>query len=190
MAVRRATWEQVGPLDERFAFYAQDLDFCLRARDAGWEVAILPELRVVHHHGATIAAEGGRGGGGGRLEAGRGKAGEEVGARRGGEGVQHTELLWTDLVRWAAKRGGPAAARRAARALVAGGTVRRLACSVLAALAPGARRGELRAEAAALGAALRAARQTAREAAGGAGSGASIAEAGEPGAAGSRRDSW
>ncbi len=39
MAIRRAAWEAAGPLDEGFRFYAQDLDFCLRARRAGWEVA-------------------------------------------------------------------------------------------------------------------------------------------------------
>src|SRR5215208_3818384 len=31
MAFRRAVWEAAGPLDEGFRFYAQDLDFCLRA---------------------------------------------------------------------------------------------------------------------------------------------------------------
>ncbi|HLX08835.1 MAG TPA: glycosyltransferase, partial [Thermoanaerobaculia bacterium] len=101
MAIRRAAWEQVGPLDERFRFYAQDLDLCLRARAAGWSVAVVPEFRVLHHHGATIQAAGGRRPGGGR-------------------GAQHAELLWTDLLRWAAKQGGAPAARRAARALAAG----------------------------------------------------------------------
>src|SRR5262245_47961893 len=46
MAMRREVWDQIGPLDERFALYAQDLDFCVRARQAGWRVAIVPGFSV------------------------------------------------------------------------------------------------------------------------------------------------
>jgi len=147
MAIRRRTWEQVGPLDERFDFYAQDLDLCLRARDLGWQVAVLPEFQVVHHHGATIAAEGGR---------------RPRGAGRGG---RHTELLWTDLLLWAAKRGGAPAARRAARALAAGGALRLVVRRLLAPLLPAAERHDFRAETAALARALAAVRAAAAAAA-------------------------
>jgi GT2 family glycosyltransferase len=100
MAFRRAVWDAVGPLDEGFRFYAQDLDFCLRARRAGWEAAVRPELRVLHHHGATIGAA--------------------PGARR----RQHPEMLWSDLLRWARKHHGRAWAARAEAALRAGGALR------------------------------------------------------------------
>ncbi len=143
MAVRRATWEQVGPLDERFRFYAQDLDLCLRARAAGWSVAVVPEFRVLHHHGATIQAAGGRRPGGGR-------------------GAQHAELLWTDLLRWAAKQGGAPAVRRAARALAAGGGLRLAGRRLATPLVPAAARDGFRADSAALAGALAAVR-TARE---------------------------
>jgi N-acetylglucosaminyl-diphospho-decaprenol L-rhamnosyltransferase len=96
MAVRRAAWESAGPLDERFCFYAQDLDFCLRAKRQGWRIEVLPGFRVLHHHGATIG-------------------------RR-----QNLELLWSDLLRWAAKAHGRGWARRAAWALRCGGNLRRL----------------------------------------------------------------
>ncbi len=106
MAFRRAVWEAAGPLDEGFRFYAQDLDFCLRARRSGFAVEVRPELRVLHHHGATI--------------------GRAAGAR----GHQHPELLWSDLLRWARKhRGGPWAAR-AETALRAGVRLRRAAHAV------------------------------------------------------------
>jgi N-acetylglucosaminyl-diphospho-decaprenol L-rhamnosyltransferase len=132
MAIRRAVWEEVGPLDERFRFYAQDLDLCLRARQAGWTVAVVPELEVIHHHGATIEREGGhRGGPGG---------GGGPGGNRRGRGAVHPELLWTDLLRWAEKRGGEAAARRAARALLAGGRLRLLGRRLAALLVPAAAR--------------------------------------------------
>jgi GT2 family glycosyltransferase len=137
MAIRRAAWAAAGPFDERFRFYGQDLDLCLRARDAGWEVAVLADLRVVHHQGSTIGREGGRRLGGGE--------------RRG---AQHVELLWSDLVRCAAKRGGARAARRAAAALRAGATLRLLGRGLAMPLVPAARRADFRAETAELAAAL------------------------------------
>jgi GT2 family glycosyltransferase len=144
MAIRRATWEQVGPLDERFVFYAQDLDLCVGARQAGWQVAVAPGFEVVHHHGASIMAEGGEGGGRGR-----------------GHGFQHPELLWTDLLRWASKRRGAAAARRAARALVAGGCLRLAGRRLVTPLVPAARRAQFRAASATFGRALAAVRRAA-----------------------------
>jgi N-acetylglucosaminyl-diphospho-decaprenol L-rhamnosyltransferase len=104
LALRRAALAEVGPLDERFRFYAQDLDLCLRLTAAGWRVALLPGVRVMHHHGATI-----------------GRAGAASGAAAG---AQHPELLWTDLLRWADKHRGPAWAARARRALAAGASLR------------------------------------------------------------------
>jgi GT2 family glycosyltransferase len=54
MMFRRAVWNDAGPLEERYRFYCQDIDFCLRARAHGWRVAIVPEARVTHVRGATI----------------------------------------------------------------------------------------------------------------------------------------
>jgi N-acetylglucosaminyl-diphospho-decaprenol L-rhamnosyltransferase len=91
LAVRRAAWDEVGPLDEGVLFYAQDLDLCVRARAAGWRVALVPAARIEHHHGATIAA---------------------------GEPLAHRpEALWPDLVRWGRRWHGERWARRARRAM-------------------------------------------------------------------------
>jgi len=152
MAIRRAAWEEVGPLDEGFRFYAQDLDLCLRARQAGWTVAVVPDFEVIHHHGATIAGEGGRRGSG-------------PGSGSGGGGAVHAELLWTDLLRWARKWGGEAAARRAARALLAGGRLRLCGRRLGALLVPAAERDSYRAESAAVGRALAAVGEVAATAA-------------------------
>jgi GT2 family glycosyltransferase len=57
MAFRAGVWQAAGPLDERFLFYCQDIEFCLRAKAAGWAVRILDEARVTHGLGRTIAAE-------------------------------------------------------------------------------------------------------------------------------------
>ncbi len=56
MAFRRDVWNAASPLDERFRFYCQDIEFCLRARKAGWRVAIVENARVVHGLGGTVAA--------------------------------------------------------------------------------------------------------------------------------------
>lgn len=126
LALRRRAWEEAGGFDEQFRFYGQDLDLCLRLRDAGWKVELVPGLRVLHHHGATIGSR------------------------------SHLELLWTDLLRWARKSRGAGFARRAAFALQSGAALRRLGRAVAAPFVPADRREAWRAESAALRRAIKA----------------------------------
>ena len=80
MAFRREVWDAAGPLDERFRFYCQDIEFCVRARDAGWRVAVIEEARVVHAIGGTVAAQ---------------------------SALHHDpERLWPDLLAWGGRRYG------------------------------------------------------------------------------------
>src|SRR6202035_552772 len=53
MLVRREVVERIGPLDERFFMYGEDLDWCLRTRQAGWTVRYEPAIVVQHQHGAA-----------------------------------------------------------------------------------------------------------------------------------------
>ncbi len=53
MLIRRAVIDQIGGLDEGFAWGYEDVDFCLRARRAGWRVTYVPAARVVHQWGAS-----------------------------------------------------------------------------------------------------------------------------------------
>lgn len=46
MLVRRACADAVGPFDERFGSYMEDVDYGLRARDHGWRVATLTTAEV------------------------------------------------------------------------------------------------------------------------------------------------
>lgn len=46
--VRRAVFETIGLLDERFFMYFDDVDFCRRAGGAGWQSWYVPSSRVVH----------------------------------------------------------------------------------------------------------------------------------------------
>ncbi len=47
--VRRACWDELGGLDERYArAYFEDSDFCMRVRSRGWRVLYTPESEIVH----------------------------------------------------------------------------------------------------------------------------------------------
>ena len=39
---------QVGMLDERFFMYEEELEWCLRAKQAGWKVLFVPQARLTH----------------------------------------------------------------------------------------------------------------------------------------------
>lgn len=44
----RAVWEKVGLLDPRYYIYAEDADWCLRARAAGYRLLFVPTARLWH----------------------------------------------------------------------------------------------------------------------------------------------
>jgi N-acetylglucosaminyl-diphospho-decaprenol L-rhamnosyltransferase len=46
---RREALESAGYLDERFFMYAEETDWCLRIKEAGWEVHHLPVMTIRHH---------------------------------------------------------------------------------------------------------------------------------------------
>jgi GT2 family glycosyltransferase len=46
--VRRELIEQVGALDDRFFYYWEETEWCLRARRQGWQVVFVPQARVWH----------------------------------------------------------------------------------------------------------------------------------------------
>lgn len=49
MMVRGETIEQVGLLDERFRIYCEEIDWCMRMKEAGWGVYCVPQAEVVHY---------------------------------------------------------------------------------------------------------------------------------------------
>ncbi|MEO5881838.1 MAG: glycosyltransferase family 2 protein [Caldimonas sp.] len=53
MAVRREVLEAIGPMDEGFFLYFEEVDFCLRARRAGWSCWFIPAARIRHFEGAS-----------------------------------------------------------------------------------------------------------------------------------------
>jgi GT2 family glycosyltransferase len=46
-------WEDVGPLDEGYFMYFEDVDWCRRAARAGYRLAATPDVTIIHHEGAT-----------------------------------------------------------------------------------------------------------------------------------------
>ncbi len=58
LLVRRAAIEggaghpPVGLLDERFFLFVEDIEWCFRMRQAGWEVIVDPALSILHHKGS------------------------------------------------------------------------------------------------------------------------------------------
>ena len=49
MMTRRAVFEEVGPLDERFAVNYNDIDYCLRAHAAGYRIVYTPYAELFHY---------------------------------------------------------------------------------------------------------------------------------------------
>ncbi|HEY2592313.1 MAG TPA: glycosyltransferase family 2 protein [Chloroflexota bacterium] len=53
MLIRRAAWDDVGPLDEGYFMYLEEVDWCRRAHARGWEVWHHPGARAIHHGGSS-----------------------------------------------------------------------------------------------------------------------------------------
>lgn len=54
MLIRKEVFEKVGLFVENYFLYYEDVDFCLRARKAGWEMAVSPQAAITHFASSTI----------------------------------------------------------------------------------------------------------------------------------------
>ena len=52
MLVRRKVIERVGAFDDAYFMHCEDLDWCMRVRQAGWQILFVPEVEIVHYKGA------------------------------------------------------------------------------------------------------------------------------------------
>ncbi|MCL4296043.1 MAG: glycosyltransferase family 2 protein [Anaerolineae bacterium] len=48
--VRREALEDVGPLDEGYFLYVEDIDWARRMHQVGWKVYYVPSAQIIHHH--------------------------------------------------------------------------------------------------------------------------------------------
>jgi len=53
LMMRREALDEIGLLDERFFMYAEDVDWCYRAKQKGWKVYFVPQAEVVHYIGQS-----------------------------------------------------------------------------------------------------------------------------------------
>ncbi|HOV89780.1 MAG TPA: glycosyltransferase family 2 protein [Syntrophorhabdaceae bacterium] len=53
--VRRGVFESLGGFDERFFFFLEETDLCVRARSLGSSVKFFPQARIIHLQGRTVS---------------------------------------------------------------------------------------------------------------------------------------
>jgi N-acetylglucosaminyl-diphospho-decaprenol L-rhamnosyltransferase len=59
LMVSRACWNAVGPMDERFFLYFNDVDWCYRLyRNTSYKIYLFPKVTVIHHGGASTKGLG------------------------------------------------------------------------------------------------------------------------------------
>ncbi|MDP3244582.1 MAG: glycosyltransferase family 2 protein [bacterium] len=54
LMTRREVWEKVGGFDERFFFWFEEVDFCKRVKQAGWQVMYNPAVKCVDLVGQSV----------------------------------------------------------------------------------------------------------------------------------------
>ncbi len=54
MLVKKEVIEQIGKWDEHYFLYGEDVDFCYRAKQAGWQIMYLPFCTAVHYKGVSV----------------------------------------------------------------------------------------------------------------------------------------
>jgi GT2 family glycosyltransferase len=57
LLARREALDAVGGFDEGFFLYEEDVDLCVRLRQAGWSVVFTPSAQVIHHLGRSMQAD-------------------------------------------------------------------------------------------------------------------------------------
>lgn len=53
--IHRKVIEQIGPMDEKFFLWFEEVDFCKRAKEAGWKIIYTPEAQVRHLGGKSFS---------------------------------------------------------------------------------------------------------------------------------------
>jgi N-acetylglucosaminyl-diphospho-decaprenol L-rhamnosyltransferase len=54
LLVRKQVLDQVGLFDEKFFMLFEEVDWCFRVKEAGWEIWFIPQAKVIHHYGQSI----------------------------------------------------------------------------------------------------------------------------------------
>jgi N-acetylglucosaminyl-diphospho-decaprenol L-rhamnosyltransferase len=57
MIIRREVFDSIGLMDEDYFLYFEEVDFCLRARRAGWPCWYVPQSRIMHIGGQSTGVD-------------------------------------------------------------------------------------------------------------------------------------
>lgn len=55
LMARQEVLAQIGGFDEGYFMYSEELDWCRRAKQAGWQIVYLPTAQVIHYEGKSSA---------------------------------------------------------------------------------------------------------------------------------------
>ncbi len=58
--MRRETMNEIGMLDDSFYMYGEDIDWCYRAKQKGWQVWYYPKTTILHYKGFLSGKAGGK----------------------------------------------------------------------------------------------------------------------------------
>ncbi|MCC7451468.1 MAG: glycosyltransferase family 2 protein [Anaerolineae bacterium] len=53
LMIRHKVYRQIGGLDEQYIMFSEEMDWCKRARKAGWRVVYMGEAHIIHHGGKS-----------------------------------------------------------------------------------------------------------------------------------------
>jgi len=55
LMVRKECWEAVGPMDESFPIFFNDVDWCRRLyKNTRYKIFLCPDAKAIHHEGASV----------------------------------------------------------------------------------------------------------------------------------------
>jgi N-acetylglucosaminyl-diphospho-decaprenol L-rhamnosyltransferase len=55
LMVRKECWEAVGPMDESFPIFFNDVDWCCRLyKNTRYKIFLCPDAKAIHHEGASV----------------------------------------------------------------------------------------------------------------------------------------
>lgn len=55
LMVKRECWDNVGPMDEGFPIFYNDVDWCFRLyKNTNYKIYLCPEVKAIHHEGASV----------------------------------------------------------------------------------------------------------------------------------------
>jgi GT2 family glycosyltransferase len=55
--IRREAFKEVGFFDKDYFMYVEEVDYCFRAKEKGWQIRYLPQWDIIHYGGASGTGE-------------------------------------------------------------------------------------------------------------------------------------